>query len=273
MPKLSGDLIRHKLSTHIFGQNIVYQEQVGSTNTELKYLAHSGTPEGLLYITEEQITGRGRLNRSWQAPPGSSLLFSLLFRPADYIVPTQMGALTMLCSLAMVDAISTHTTLSVHVKWPNDLVGADGKKLAGILTESEFMGTQLNWVIVGIGVNINIDFNQQANSDSEPRNLAQTATSLSMLLNRNTSDLRLPILQTFLKNVEQRYIALQKGVSPHFEWQRKLIDLDKSITVTMLDKNQQHTGKIISITENGTLRLREEGGTIITILAGDATLR
>ena len=133
MPKLSGDLIRHKLSTHIFGQNIVYQEQIGSTNIELKRLANSGSPEGLLYITEEQVAGRGRLNRSWQAPAGSSLLFSLLFRPADYIVPAQMGSLTMLCSLAMLDAISTHTALSMHVKWPNDLVGTDGKKLAGII--------------------------------------------------------------------------------------------------------------------------------------------
>ena len=72
--KLSGDLIRHKLSTFVFGQNVVYAEQTGSTNTELKKLARTGAPEGLLYITDEQLVGRGRLERSWYAPPGSSLL-------------------------------------------------------------------------------------------------------------------------------------------------------------------------------------------------------
>ena len=83
MAKLSGDLIRHKLSTFICGQNVVYTAQTGSTNTELKGLARGGAPEGLLYITEEQLAGRGRLDRSWYAPAGSSLLMSLLFRPGQ----------------------------------------------------------------------------------------------------------------------------------------------------------------------------------------------
>ncbi len=283
--QLSGDLIRHKLSTYIFGQNVVYTQQTGSTNTELKKLARSNAPEGLLYITEEQLVGRGRLERSWYTPANSSLLLSLLFRPGDHIIPSQIQSLTMLCTLAMGDAIMTQTDLSPYVKWPNDLIWKDGKKLAGVLTESELEGDQISWVVVGMGLNVNIDFSSYtspiADRPGKPRHtalantaLADTATSLSMLLGQDTDHLRLPILQSFLKNVEQRYTALKKGVSPHFEWQRRLLDIGHEVTVTVLDgTSQQYHGKIVSVTEVGALRLRQDDGTMATILAGDVTLR
>jgi len=279
--KLSGDLIRHKLSTFVFGQNVVYTEQTGSTNTELKKLARTGAPEGLLYITDEQLVGRGRLERSWYAPPGSSLLMSLLFRPAEFIIPAQLQALTMLCSLALLDAIATETNLTLYLKWPNDLVWEDGKKLGGILTEAEIEGDQLSWAVVGIGLNVNLDFSSHTqpvpDRPGKPNTghlpLAQTATSLSAILGKNTDGLRLPILQDFLKNVEQRYNALKQGVSPHFEWQRRLIGLGQMVTVTDMAEGRRYEGKITSVTEYGALRLRQSDGTIVTIAAGDVTLK
>lgn len=277
--RLSGDLIRHKLSTHIFGQNVVYTEKTGSTNTELKKLAKTGAPEGLLYITDEQLVGRGRMERSWYAPPESSLLMSLLFRPADYITPAQLPALTMLCSLAIRDAIIAKTGLAPSIKWPNDLVWEDGKKLGGILTEAEIEGDELRWAIVGVGLNVNIDFS--AHTEAVPDRagkpgtghppLATTATSLAALAGKKVD--RLPILQESLKNIEQRYEALKKGVSPHFEWQRHLIGLGQIVTVTNTADNRCYSGKITSVTENGSLRLRQADGNIITIAAGDVTLR
>jgi len=91
MRELSGDLIRHKLPTRTFGQNVVYTAQIGSTNTELKQLARGGAPEGMLYITDEQLVGRGRLKRNWFAPPGSSLLMSLS-GPAIFCLLTEVKA-------------------------------------------------------------------------------------------------------------------------------------------------------------------------------------
>ncbi|MCB0226169.1 MAG: hypothetical protein KDI02_20940, partial [Anaerolineae bacterium] len=105
MIKLSGDAIRHHLNTHTFGQSVIYMEQTGSTNTELKQLARSGAPEGLLYVADEQLVGRGRLKRSWNAPAGSSLLFSLLFRPGAFLQPIQTQRLTMICALALAESI------------------------------------------------------------------------------------------------------------------------------------------------------------------------
>lgn len=280
MSQLSGDLIRHKLPTFTFGQNVIYVSQTGSTNTELKRYARQGAPEGMLYITDEQLVGRGRLSRSWVAPPESSLLMSVLFRPT-FLEATQTQQLTMLCCLAMVDAITKHTGLEPLVKWPNDIIWTDRKKLAGMLTEAEFEHNRISWVVVGMGVNVNLDFSQYTTTEPDrPQQpgsghppLANTATSLSMILGRDTDSLRLPLVQSYLRHIEQRYEALQHGVSPHFEWQRKLADIGKDVTVTQADGSRQYRGTITGVSENGALRLRQADGSIIPVLAGDVTLR
>ncbi|MCK6626907.1 MAG: biotin--[acetyl-CoA-carboxylase] ligase [Anaerolineae bacterium] len=278
MSRLSGDLVRRGLPTYVFGQNVVYTEQTGSTNTELKRLARWGAPEGLLYLTDEQLVGRGRLERSWHAPAESSLLMSLLFRPAGLVAPAQAQRLTMLCALALADAIELHTELSPGLKWPNDLVWRDGKKLAGILTELDIEGETLNWVVVGLGLNVNVDFSRQTQAEPDRPGsggppLAQLATSLSMIMGRDTGGLRLPILQSFLFNVEQRYGALRQGKLPHHEWQERLVGIGQPVTVTLLNEGQRQEGILAGVDENGALLLAQADGSTISIFAGDVTLR
>jgi BirA family biotin operon repressor/biotin-[acetyl-CoA-carboxylase] ligase len=281
MSRLSGDLVRHRLPTYVFGQNVIYSEQTGSTNTELKRLARWGAPEGLLYLTDEQLVGRGRLERSWHAPAGSSLLMSLLFRPSKLVAPHQAQRLTMLCALALVDAIELHTELSVGLKWPNDLIWIDGKKLAGILTELDIEDDQLNWAVIGIGLNVNVDFSWQTETEpdrpgrpnSGGPSLAQTATSLSMIMGRDTSGLRLPILQSFLFNVEQRYEALRRGQLPHREWQEGLVGIGQPVTVTNLGEAHRYEDTLTGVDENGAILLTQADGSTVTIFAGDVTLR
>ncbi|HXV44192.1 MAG TPA: biotin--[acetyl-CoA-carboxylase] ligase [Anaerolineae bacterium] len=281
MSRLSGDLVRHQLPTYTFGQNVVYIEQTGSTNTELKRLARWGAPEGLLYLTDEQLTGRGRLERSWHAPAESSLLMSLLFRPGSLVAPHQAQRLTMLCALALADAIELHTELSAGLKWPNDLVWDDGKKLAGILTELDIEGDEINWAVVGLGLNVNVDFSRQTESEPDRPGrpgsggppLAQTATSLSMIMGRDTGGLRLPILQSFLFNVEQRYEALRQGKLPHREWQERLVGIGQPVVVTVLEEAQRYEGRLTGVDENGAILLTQADGSTVTIFAGDVTLR
>ncbi|MDM8527513.1 biotin--[acetyl-CoA-carboxylase] ligase [Anaerolineales bacterium HSG24] len=273
---LSAEAIRHNLPTHIFGQQVIYIAQTGSTNSDLKLLATQNAPEGLLCLTDEQVAGRGRLGRQWQAPSGSSLLMSLLFRPT-WLKPSQVQRLTMLCALALVEAIEQLTELTIKLKWPNDLVWHDGKKLAGILTEFELNGSTLSWVIVGMGLNVNLDFAQlpmptEPTAHATVESLRQTATSLSMLLGRDTANLRLPLARQFLINIEQRYQALQAGQQPHQAWTERLIGLGKPITVTAMDGQQQH-GLIGGVNEDGALLLHQADGTEIIVWAGDVTLR
>jgi biotin-(acetyl-CoA carboxylase) ligase len=175
----SADTIRTGLGTRFIGRTVYYWPAINSTNDELKRLAEEGVPEGTLAITDEQLAGRGRLERKWIAPAGSSLLMSLLFRPS-FLAPSQVQQLTMICSLAAADAVNKITGLRPALKWPNDLL-LEGRKLAGLLTELGFAhiisnsdvgkspsdrpggehsrrANALAWGVVGVGLNVNIDF-------------------------------------------------------------------------------------------------------------------
>jgi BirA family biotin operon repressor/biotin-[acetyl-CoA-carboxylase] ligase len=265
MDNLSPKAIRAGLRTQYMGQTIYYWPAIGSTNDELKRLADEGVPEGTLAITDEQLTGRGRLKRRWIAPAGSSLLTSLLFRPT-FLAPTQAQQLTMICSLAAADAVTEVTGLQPALKWPNDLL-LDSKKLAGILTELGF-GGQLAWAIVGLGLNVNVDFTSEALRSAWP-DLSDTAISLAMSLRQPVS--RLQLLQSYLPGVEARYDALRAGHSPHHEWAARLATLGQPVTVSAPEAIYQ--GVAEGVDEVGALLLRQANGEVVRILTGDVTLR
>jgi BirA family biotin operon repressor/biotin-[acetyl-CoA-carboxylase] ligase len=259
--ELSAETIHAGLHTQWIGQAVYYWTAIGSTNEELKRLADQGAPEGALAVTDEQLSGRGRLGRRWIAPAGSSLLTSLLFRPT-FLAPTRAQQLTMLCSLAAADAVAEVTGLRPALKWPNDLL-LEGKKLAGVLTEVGLEGETLAWVVVGVGLNVNVDFASQAPE------LADTAISLAMVLGQPLS--RLPLLHSYLARVERRYTALRSGHSPHQEWEARLETLGQQVTVLSPDGSYQ--GLAESVDEMGALLLRQPDGQLMRILAGDVTLR
>jgi len=122
-------------------------EETGSTNTDLLSAAASGAPDRSVLMARHQTAGRGRLDRTWIAPPGSNLLVSLLFRE----VPEQPNELTRRVALAAVAACRAIAGVTPTLKWPNDLL-LDGRKLAGVLAQSGGPGP--DYVVVGIGVNV-----------------------------------------------------------------------------------------------------------------------
>ena len=96
----------------------------GSTNTDVLALARWGSPKGIVLVADHQTAGRGRLGRSWEAPPGASLLVSVLLRPPAAVA----DAVTMTAALAMAEGIEETCGVHARLKWPNDLVveAADG---------------------------------------------------------------------------------------------------------------------------------------------------
>lgn len=128
-------------------------ETVGSTNDEAKRLAATAAPEGTLIWALEQTAGRGRRGRPWQSPPGN-LYLSLLLRPAGSAAhAAQLG---FVAALALGDALAPALGRGreLRFKWPNDVL-LDGRKLAGILLESETApGGGVTSVVIGVGVNI-----------------------------------------------------------------------------------------------------------------------
>lgn len=258
--RLSVTGIRAGLNTALFGRNLVYLPEMHSTNDGARRLAEAGAPEGTLVITDYQTAGRGRLDRRWEAPPGSSLLMSLLFRPALAAYETQR--LTMICSLAVADAVEAETGLRVGLKWPNDIV-VGGAKLGGILTETGISRGQVDYVVVGIGLNANLDPSQL------PGHLLMPATSLSSVLGERVA--RLPLLWAFLRAAESRYWALRAGHSPHSQWAERLVTLGERVAVGQADSLVE--GVAEGVDADGALLVRLASGQLETVVAGDVTLR
>lgn len=260
MPLLAVDAIRAGLNTRFVGQNLVYLPETGSTNDEARRLAQAGAPQGTLVITDHQTAGRGRLDRRWLAPPGSSLLMSLVFRPD--LAPHQTQRLTMICGLAVLDAVESETGLRLGLKWPNDVVAGE-TKVAGILTEIGLTGYSVDHVVVGVGLNVNLDPAQL------PGELLMPAASLSTVLGQNVP--RLPLLLAFLRAVEGRYLALEASHSPHAEWAARLVTLGRPVVVS--DQGGQAVeGLAEAVNADGALLVRLEDGQLRAVLAGDVTL-
>ena len=260
MNSLSSAAIRDGLRTRFVGQNVVYWPKIGSTNDEARRLAAEGAPEGTLVITEFQREGRGRLDRRWVAPRGSSLLVSILFRPQ--LAPQQVQRLTMSCGLAVAGAIESQTGLRAGLKWPNDIV-IGGAKAGGILTEIDLAGTQVESVVVGIGLNVNLD------PARLPADLPMPATSLCHELGAKVP--RLPLLRALLQGVEERYQALRAGQAPHVEWAACLVTLGKQVTV-MADGSAKR-GIAEGVDADGALLVRLADGRLERVLAGDVSTR
>jgi BirA family biotin operon repressor/biotin-[acetyl-CoA-carboxylase] ligase len=126
---------------------ITIVDETGSTNADLLAAAASGAANRSVLMARHQTSGTGRLDRRWEAPPGTNLLVSMLFRD----VPEHPHELTQRVALAASQACSEVAGVSPVLKWPNDLL-LDGRKLAGVLAQAGGTGTE--YVVVGIGLNI-----------------------------------------------------------------------------------------------------------------------
>ena len=224
-------------------------------------------------IADEQTAGRGRLDRRWWAPPGSSLLMSLLLRPA--LPPDQAGQLTMCLGLAAVEAIEAVTGLRPALKWPNDLL-LEGRKLGGMLTELRLDGERLDYAVLGLGVNVNVTFDERRMTEDEndssfvlrpSSDLANTAISLSMVLGREVD--RLALLAALLARCEAWYERALAGESPHAAWAARLDTVGRRVTVATTTGSV--AGMAVGVTPEGALLVRDDNAAEHVIWSGDVT--
>lgn len=131
----------------VLGRPLLFRATTPSTNDDARGLALRGAPAGALAVADTQTAGRGRRGRSWESPPGVNLYFSLVFRPG--------GSPAGVPRLGLAVAVGLAEALDLSIKWPNDLLSPQGRKVAGLLAEMELAGTGVDFVVVGVGVNVN----------------------------------------------------------------------------------------------------------------------
>jgi BirA family transcriptional regulator, biotin operon repressor / biotin---[acetyl-CoA-carboxylase] ligase len=207
--------------------------QVGSTNDVVRAWLADGTPEVCLAIADEQTAGRGRNGRTWSAPSGAGLLLSLGFRPT-WVPPDRVWQLAATASLAMAEAAEDEVGLAVGdigLKWPNDLVvtGLDGvRKLAGVLGETDGLGSADPRVIVGIGVNT--DWRAAA----FPPDLASSMTSLRAAAGDHAvSNDRL--VDAFAARLDERIGALRAGRFDATAWSERQVTTGRDVDLVLPD--------------------------------------
>jgi BirA family biotin operon repressor/biotin-[acetyl-CoA-carboxylase] ligase len=231
------------------GHAVEFHAEIASTNDRARDTLHESGGEGLAVVADLQTAGRGRRGRSWISPAGANLLFSVALRPS--IAPRLAGLLGVAAALAVRDACaSLAPDAGLAIRWPNDLVDRDGRKVAGLLVETALEGGELAEAVIGIGINVN-----WLPADMPPE-IVGSGTSLLALVGAPID--RVVLLSRVLDALEGELQALERGQAPLVRLRAsswldgRLVDVDTGAETI--------TGRAAGIADDGSLLLDAEVG-------------
>jgi BirA family biotin operon repressor/biotin-[acetyl-CoA-carboxylase] ligase len=256
MPAFDVARFHEFLVTREMGRNLIFEPSVGSTMDLARDAAAHGAVEGTVALADEQTAGRGRLQRSWVSPAGVNIMSTIVLRPPAPV----LRHVAMIAPLAIAQAVDSTVGLTPDIKWPNDVL-MSGKKMAGVLIEN-ISGAEGTVVLVGTGINANMDVSQFDD-------IRDVATSIAAELGREGS--REALFAEYLRQFEVLYEAAKAGEPVRDWWRDRLVTLGHRVTATT------PAGVIEGIAEDvnaeGALLVRTDDGRLVTVEAGDVTLR
>lgn len=244
------DFSQSLLESTLAPRAVRYTPTTGSTNDDALAWLADGTPTGAVVVTDEQTQGRGRLGRTWFAPPGSALLCSVVVRPSANTLPR----LTMVGALAVLTMAESYGIEGVGIKWPNDVL-ISGRKLSGVLPEAAWQGDQLLGAVVGMGVNLNIPFIVTP--------LAEVAISISDALGAPVD--RLDALQRLLSAFDAWSARLAQAALFR-AWKARLVTVGQRVSIGAIE------GIAEDVQPDGALLVRTDDGALERCYAGDVGL-
>lgn len=260
--------INEGLKTKVLGRNIVYLDQIDSTNNYAKKIAFEGCEEGTLVVADYQTCGRGRLGRDWNSSDKKGVWMSLVLRPDIPFEEVQM--LTLAVSVAVVQALFEYAQIEAGIKWPNDII-IKGKKVCGILVEMNMEVDKINFLVLGIGLNVN------QRKDDFKEELLDRAISLNMHLEETSGSQktlkRNELIATILLKFEEIYDKVKCGAFEDIisEWKKYSVTLGKEVSI--IYKNEQYRGIAEDITKEGKLIVKCEDGTVKEVFSGEVSVR
>lgn len=242
-----------------FGRNVIYKEEIDSTNAEAKRQAEAGAPEGTLIIAERQLQGKGRKGRVWNSPEKTGIWMSFLLRPS--MEPEKAASITLVTALAVSRAVEKMTGLRAEIKWPNDLV-LNGKKICGILTEMSSGMEGIRYLVAGIGVNVNMD--------AFPAELP-FATSLKIEGGREypREELASSILTEFYA-CYQEFLKTESLQGLLKDYNDRLVNCGSQVQI--IKEKETILGTARGVNEKGELLVETKSG-LETVLSGEVSVR
>jgi BirA family biotin operon repressor/biotin-[acetyl-CoA-carboxylase] ligase len=254
----------------------------GSTNADVMALARDGAPEGIVVVADHQSAGRGRRDRRWVAPPGGSLLASILLRPPSRVA----GTVTLAAGVALAEAVGEGAGVDALLKWPNDLVvvdpadpdGGRERKLAGILAEADWpAGTTISGgyrppapgerVVVVVGVGVNVAWpTDPAELGEDGAEVAGIAAALNWV---GPEVDRVDLLVAFLRAFAGRYAGLVASGPADLlaAWRRRSATLGRRVRVDLGRDDVE--GTAVDVTGEGHLVVETPDGGRRALAVGD----
>lgn len=248
--KLSENTLKWGLNTKWIGKTIIHKQSIPSTQIIAHQAALEDTPHGTVVIADEQTQGKGRMDRHWHSGKDKGIWLSIIVRPA--ILPYQAPQLTLLTATVLADVLRSYTNVKPLIKWPNDIL-INHKKTAGILTEMQAEQDQIQYVVIGIGLNVN-----QSKNDM-PEDIQQRATSLQMETNKHWQ-LR-EMAQHILTTFENTYDAYIKNGFPQIKekWESFGFKIGENISIKTL--HDKWEAVFLGIAADGALLTKTKDGT------------
>lgn len=243
------------MDTLFVGKNIIFLPEVHSTNSyATDLLKNVNLPEGTVVHTAHQTNGKGQRGGSWSADPERNLTASFILKPGFLHIRNQFF-LYQIAALACYDAMAeilNNSQIDIKIKWPNDIL-VSKKKIAGILIENNLLGGQVNWSVIGIGVNVN----------QEAFGSGINATSLKLC-----TGIHHPIEQVLTllcKHLEKYYLALinSKFAAIRKNYLEHLFGLNQSLPFEVAGETRMLS--VEGLSESGLLLLKEESGNSLEV--------
>lgn len=238
------------------GHAVEAHQRIGSTNDRARALLDGSEVEGIAVVAEEQTAGRGRRGRTWSSPPGRNLTMSVALQPRlDAADAWQLGLAAALAAWRACGEVT-----AVALKWPNDLVAPDGRKLGGLLAETSLAGDRLAAAVIGIGINVNWPRAEM------PAEIAVSATSLSELAGRSVD--RVALLGALLDALDGEVARIEAGESPLARYRAACSTLGASVTVEVGGRRIE--GVAVGLDEAGAL-IVAAGDERVAVTSGEVT--
>jgi len=250
--------VTQNLDTKFLGKKVYYFNTIDTTQNFAMEIVTKNNMNGTIIIAKKQTGGRGRMKRKWKSPVGG-IWMSIIIHPKFGVSSTTLVPIAT--SLALCIAIEKTLKIKPELKWPND-VTVNGKKVAGVLVDASIVSNEIEYMIIGVGINFKIKPIELANAIKKTPNFYGVTT---LVKNDENS---LPLLHQFLYELENVFQMIDSNHIKKIvnQWTERSSTIGRNVSI--VTGNGRMNGKAVKINNDGALVI-SKGKNVEKILVGD----